>query len=94
MNERLEIFLEAPTVTWDNVKGVVQPVAISTFVDCQGGVWNVKDNITPCGIKAEMQSNPYRIYWYCEKHPGEGVLILQYRGNVWCWMSGKEVTKK
>jgi len=93
MNERLEMFLESSSVTWDNIRGAEKPIPVSIFVDSQGGVWDVANLLAPCGGVAELRSNPYRNYRFCERHPEEGVLVLQYRNNTWCWFSGREVKK-
>lgn len=94
MNERLEIFLNLSSATWDNLKGGVEhPVPVKVHVDCQGGVWDVKNWLAPCGGGAEVRSNPYRSYLFCQAHPEEGVLVLQYRDNSWYWLSGKEAKK-
>ena len=94
MNEKIEIFLEASSTVWDNVKKVEKPIACTIFVDAIGGVWNVRDLVAPCGGATECRSNAYRQYWFCEKHPEEGVLVLQYRNGLWCWLSGKVEVKR
>lgn len=94
MNERLEIFLESSSTAWDNYRGPGKPVPISVFTDPIGGTWDVKNTLAPCGGPAEYRDNPYRQYWFCERHQEEGVLVQQYRNNVWCWLSGKVEVKK
>jgi len=95
MNERLEIFLESSTVAWDNFyRGASKPMQIFCFVDSRGGVWDIANRVAPCGGELESQSNPFRNYWFCKRHPEEGVLINSNRDNGFYWMSGKEVEKK
>ena len=89
MDEKLERFLESPSTAWDNFRGPAKPVPISVFTDLIGGTWDVKNMLAPCGGPAESRGNPYRQYWFCLLHPEEGTLVFQYRGNVWCWLSGK-----
>jgi len=94
MNERLEIFLSSSTICWDNYyRGALKPLNITTFVDPQGGVWDIANRLAPCGGEAESQGNPFRNYWFCKRHAEEGVLICQNRNNIFYWMSGKEVEK-
>jgi len=94
MNEKLEIFLEASSVVWDNYRGAEKPVRITLFTDPIGGTWDVANRLAPCGGPAECRGNAYRQYWFCEKHPEEGILIVQHRDGGWYWFSGKEVNKK
>ena len=89
MDEKLERFMEASSTAWDNYRGPAKPVSIFVFTDLIGGTWDVKNMLAPCGGPAESRGNSFRQFWFCSKHPSEGVLILQYRNSSWYWFEGK-----
>jgi hypothetical protein len=93
MDEKLEKFLESSTVVWDNYKGPAKPIPVTIFVDAIGGVWDLKNLVAPCGAVAECRGNAYRQYYFCERHPQEGMLVLQYHDGSFYWFPGKEVKK-
>lgn len=96
MNEKLMDFLELSTTRWDNIcRSAIKPIPIFTFVDAEGGSWNLKDLVGPCGGKIESRGNAFRQYWYCAAHEDEGVIINLYFNNSWCWLPPwKEVEKR
>jgi len=93
MDEKLERFLESSSTAWNNIyRGAVKPINISIFVDPAGGVWDLGKNLAPCGGECQSASNPFRQYFWCEKHlKNEGVLINLHANNSWCWLSGEVI---